>query len=36
MKELALQLLAGILNSLSQSLTQINPSTLRIIMQGMY
>jgi hypothetical protein len=29
-------MLAGILSSLSASLTQINPSTLQIIMKGMY
>lgn len=34
--ETAIKLLAGILQSLSASITQINPNTLQTIMRGMY
>jgi len=34
--ETAIKLLAGILSSLSSSLTQINPNTLQVIMRGMF
>ena len=33
--ELAIKLLAAILNNLSGALTQINPNTLQVIMKGM-
>ena len=34
--ETAIKLLAGILSSLSASITQIVPDTLKVIMRGMY
>lgn len=36
MAEVSIKLLAGILSSLSNSLTQINTDTLQVIMRGMY
>ena len=34
--EIAIKLLAGILSSLNNSITQVNPNTLQIIMRGMH